>query len=106
MVDAKPSFASVPRLEFRTAVVPDAVALVAPAPPTPPNDLGSHAIAWVAVFVLVPVADNVKVQEAREELVNAPTTVPLVNGVVRTRGLSIEKVLEMLAAVSVGGDWS
>jgi hypothetical protein len=88
---------SVPAPPFRMALFPEAVELVAPAAPMPPNPRSWNAIVWVAVLVLGPMAVNVNVTFAGDECVNPPTMVPLVNGVVKTSGLSIPSVFVIWA---------
>lgn len=84
-----------------TALVPLAVAPVAPAVPTPPKVRGAHAIACVAVRVVDPTAVRVKVVDTAEVWVKAPVTVPLVNGVVRFVGELVPSVFVIAALAGV-----
>lgn len=87
-------------LVLKTAVVPDAVTVdVAPAAPTPPNTRGFQTISCAFVGLAVLTAVRVKVVVVCAVLRKDPTTVPLVNGVVSVRGLSIESVFVMFALI-------
>jgi hypothetical protein len=103
MLEKNPALGIVPAPPFRTAEVPLAVAVVAPAVPRPANVRHCQVVDVLAVLVtlVTDVADKVKVTVVGDACENEPTIVPLVYGEDRNSGESIESVFVTFALAGV-----